>query len=128
MTTTPADDPGDPAAPEPGAAAEPEAAGDPTGDAGAVDGAGLSDAAAGDPTRGAGAVDGAGLSDAAAAEANGWAGAGPMKTNPSSNAPATSRPANRPAMMESRDPMGREGTSTCVRGRVSAAAGSMPLP
>ena len=122
MTTTPADDPGDPGAPEPGAAAEPEVAGDPTGDAGAVDGAvdGAID--------GAGAVDGAGLSDAAAAEADGWAGTGPMKTNPSSNAPATSRPANRPAMMESRDPMGREGTSTCVRGRVSAAAGSMPLP
>ena len=105
---TPADDPGDAGAPEPGAAAEPEAAGDPTGDAGAVDGAGLSDASA-DYTAGLTLM-------------------GPTKTNPSSNAPATSRPANRPATMESRDPMGREGTSTCVRGRVSAAAGSMPLP
>lgn len=113
-----ADDPGDPGAPEPGAAAEPDGLADATGDGAAVDGATVDGAT----------VDGAGLSDATAAEADGRAGAGPTKTNPSSNAPATSRPANRPATMESRDPMGREGTSTCVRGRVSAAAGSMPLP
>ena len=58
-----ADDPGDPGAPEPGAAAEPEGLTDATGN-----GAAVVD----------GAVDGAGLSDATAAEADGWAGAGAM--------------------------------------------------
>src|SRR5262245_10180875 len=87
------DDPGD-------AAPEPDATADPAADA-AADGDAPADASPGLPDGSAGAGDRR-------------TGSGPTNTNATSNAPATSRPASRPATMESRDPMRRERTSTTV--------------
>ena len=98
-----ADDPGDPGTAEPDAAGELEASADAEGDGRTPVGDGLTD--------GTGVTDGDGLTDG-----DGRTGPGPTNTNPTSNAPATRRPANRPARMDRRDPMGREGTSTCVPG------------
>ena len=106
-----AEAPGEPAGAETGAVGEPEAAGE-AGLEAEGDGDGDAD---GD---GDGDADGDGLGEASdgAADGDGWTGPGPTTTKPTSNAPATSRPASRPATMDSRDPMGREGTSTCVPG------------
>jgi hypothetical protein len=100
------DAPGEPAgaetgAAEPGVVGEPEAAGE----------AGLEAEGDGDADADA---DGLGSASDGAADGDGWTGPGPTSTKPTSNAPATSRPASRPATMDSRDPMGREGTSTAV--------------
>ena len=83
---------------EPGEAADPDGPPD-------ADGDGANEAEADAPGLAAPEPEGDGV---------GRTGSGPTSTKPASNAPAARRPASRPATIESRDPMRREGTSTSV--------------